>query len=80
VPLPNPSHYAPLPKPPQAQSTYKGMDLDGTHQDDLCVAKSVISGYQLMRISIAIYSSTSIIVLWTTPLLSSLPSIDYYHI
>jgi hypothetical protein len=56
------------------------MDWDGTQQEDLCKAKSVISGCLTLGVSIAIYFLPSTdYFLWNTPQISCLLSIDCYY-
>jgi hypothetical protein len=55
-----------------SQATYREMDLNGTHQEDLHIAKSVISECQTMPVSIAIYFLAIIILLWNTLQISCL--------
>ncbi len=64
-------------------AAFRGMDLDGTHQEDARIFKFMIrrmEGCRTMNLSIAIYLLTSIIFLWNTPQISYLLSIDCYNL
>ncbi len=62
------------------QQPYRGMDLDGTQQEDLPIAKPMISGCQTIYMSFAIYYIISIIFLMNTPQISCLLRIDCYNL
>jgi hypothetical protein len=54
--------------------------MDGAHQEDSHVAKSVTSGCWTMCVSIAIYFSAFMIFLRNAYKLSCLPNIDCYYL